>query len=103
MLTGWYFRGAHIIILIFIISDAPTKPLLKSIDEMLKTFYLHQHVFETTVIVLRAFKILRTKKKSYKFLKVHWEVVQKVACDLRSTALLSTFELEKYIVVVCFI
>ena len=34
-------------------SDAPTVPLLKSIDEihgmMLGTFYLHQHVFATTV------------------------------------------------------
>ena len=42
-------EGAGFIIAIFMISDAPSLPLLKSIDKMLGTFYLHQYVFATAV------------------------------------------------------
>ena len=35
---------------IFMIWDAPTVPLLKSIDKMLGTFFLHQYVFKTAVM-----------------------------------------------------
>ena len=31
------------------ICDAPTNPLIKSIDKMLGTFFLHQYIFATTV------------------------------------------------------
>ena len=34
---------------IFMIYDAPTVPLLKSIDEILGTFFFHQYVFATAV------------------------------------------------------
>ena len=39
-------QRAHILVMI---SDALTRPLLKSINEMLETFYLHQYVFATAV------------------------------------------------------
>ena len=42
-------QRVHIIIIIFMIFYAPIEPLLKLIDEMLGTFYLHQYIFATTV------------------------------------------------------
>ena len=48
MLAG-ILEGAYKNISIFIIYDAPTVPLLNSMDEMLGTFFLHQYIFETTV------------------------------------------------------
>ena len=49
-LAGCISEGACQNISIFMISDAPTIPLvLKLMDQMLGTFFLYQYIFATTV------------------------------------------------------